>query len=132
MLETLSESILLSWLPSALGNGTSGQAPRILPHYVWKAAGGLRSIGPARLSPPVYHRTRSADRPAAVQPHHASAPSLWSVEQRCFLLSGGDVTSENQVAIISGTAHPAARSNSLGFVKEQFPGLSLEFILQML
>lgn len=93
--------------------------------------------GWAVSGPPVYHRpsiTVCAARtfPQPCSHTNASAPSLWSAEQRCFLLSGGDVTSENQVAIISGTAHPEARSNSLGFVKEQFPGLSLEFTLQML
>lgn len=85
MLETLSESIPLSRLPSALGNGTSGQAPRILPHSVWKAAGGLGSIGPASLSPPVHHRMRSADLPAAVQPHQRLSPQ--PVVSRATLLS---------------------------------------------
>ena len=73
------------------------------------------------------------DRPVAgQQPLPALALSMGSTRKYGFHPSGGDLTWENQVAIISGTAHPEAQINSLGLVKVSFPGLSLEFTRQML
>lgn len=106
-----------------------GQAPRnlpeaVLPHCLFGAA---QDWGPTVLS-----ETCCGDPPVAMQPPQASAPSMWLAGKPSLHPAGKDVTRENQVAILLGPVAPEACINSLGLVKEQFPGLSLEFTLQML
>lgn len=124
MLPTLSEHILLSWPPSALGGGTCWPSPQSCSIICLEGMGSCLVLGPE-----FYHSPHCGSHPAAatsLSPQHVvgEEPPLSPFRGSC------DLRKSNCHDL--GTAGPAARINFLGLLQEQFPELSLEFTLQML